>query len=113
MKYTSILSNFTFKKDTPYSKYELDGTPSTQIKINKEQVGYIYTDDGWNGSHDGKFKVRLMIPASEKALKKNPNRKWTWGKLSVEFNSEQEARDFLKKNFNKLIKQIYISKEKS
>lgn len=105
-----VASNFTFKKGkrTTGMRGIGESTPSTIIKISKKEVGYIYTDDSWHGSNDGKWKIKFKIPASEQAKRRNPNKFWTWGGVKVEFDSEQEARDWLKQHFNKLVKQLYI-----
>jgi hypothetical protein len=90
------VGKFTFKKADRETGLRSVGNPypSTDIKLGGKVVGHI-NPPSWR-SRDHKWGIVLAIKCDE-----NPG--WIWRNLKKRFDSEPEAREFLKSNSLKLI----------
>jgi hypothetical protein len=84
---------FTFKTDKPTGRYRSFDSDSHYIKLKKKMVGIITSKPP--------HKIRLMVIKDGINIKdNNPNSTWKWITLKAEFNTVDEAKEFLKRNFN-------------
>jgi hypothetical protein len=83
---------FTFKRNNPTGRYKSFNNIFTDVKIKGKQCGVINEGDGFNN-----WSVRLIVKDEKQHCG------WRWAKLKKRFASEQEARDFLKENYEKLV----------
>jgi hypothetical protein len=90
----------TFKKQ---NRSLWDRIQSTDIKYKKECIGAIHMPIGF----DSKVEIRLMFEADEKAKKRNPNCAWMWVTLKQKFDSEEEARKWVKDNEERVLDSCY------
>lgn len=98
---TSMVYKFTFKAQ---KQGTWDLFKAIDIKYRGEVVGYMQS------TPDNKWFIRLQIPASEAALKENPNCPWMWGKIKRLFTTADEAKLWLNENREKLLTSIYFEK---
>lgn len=86
---------FSFKKEPRETGLASVGNPhpSTVIKLEKKQVGTIIAPN-WQ-TEDGLWGVNLMI-------KNDSSLGWKWMRLKKRFESEPEARTYLKNNFERI-----------
>lgn len=86
--------SLTFKKgETPTGLSSVGNSrPNTDIKVNKKKVGMIYSpswrSEDWVWSVG--FMVKKIIPDD------NPNCDWKWIWLKKKFDTEPEAREYIK-----------------
>jgi hypothetical protein len=91
---------FTFKKEPRETGLRAVGHPyqGVNIKLAGKNVGFIYPPS-WNSKRD-EWKVSLMI-------RREPTAEWasdfTWANVKTLFKTEQEARDYLQANFEKIV----------
>ena len=85
---------FTFKKQRLETGLAAVGNsyPTTTIKHQKMEVGAIYPPN-WR-TEDNLWRVRLMVGTEEN---------WTWKEFKRKFETEPEARQFLKDNAEQII----------
>jgi hypothetical protein len=91
------MNKLTFKKEPRITGLAGVGypNPSTIIKWNKKEVGYIGAPN-WL-SKDNKWVIRFTI-------KTNNPLGWKWISLKGRFDSEEEARIHIKKNGERIFK---------
>jgi hypothetical protein len=93
--------NFTFKTIKPTGRYKSFDSDIIEIKRNKKLVGNI--------SPDKPFKIRLHVIKDGINFKdNNPNCDWKWITLKKESNSIEEAKQFLKDNFEEINKNFSL-----
>lgn len=90
----------SFKKEKPETGLAAVGSPypNTQIKGDKLVVGFIYAPT-WH-SKDDKWSLSFALKNEENACQ------FGWVKLKARFDTEKEARDFVKKHWG-LIEEKY------
>lgn len=87
---------FTFKKEPKMTGLASIGhNPGTFIKYGGRVVGFISAPQ-WS-SKDNLCRIRFSVLKSDLNEDGNPNCKWKWIQLKATFESDGEARDFLKK----------------
>ena len=86
--------NFTFKTERPTGKWKSFDSDRYVIKMNKKEVGSI--DD------DKPHKIRLMVMKTDKITDGNPNCPWKWITLKKESETMEEAKEFLKSNYDSI-----------
>jgi hypothetical protein len=93
---------FTFKKYRPVGRYESE---HSDIKLDGNIVGVIEeVNDNRVTSLAELFSVSFMkVNSSQKS-------DFRWITLKKKFNSDKSARDFLKENFETIIKQFDLFK---
>lgn len=91
----------TFKKEAKLTGLAAIAHPyqSVDIKVNKKVVGYIaapnaFTDDLWI----------VMFRVWKTDNDKKENCSWKWVTLKQKFDTEEEARIFIKENEEKILK---------
>lgn len=91
---------FTFKKDAQMTGLAGVGNPrpDTRIKMNKQEIGCISAPN-WQ-SKDDKWTVRFTV--TKEATKEDPC-EWKWVTVSKRFDSEPEARLFVKANLETVL----------
>jgi len=92
--------NFTFKTTKPTGRYRSFSNDHHDIKLQKVEVGTI--------DYEAPFKIRLMVVKADIMEDGNKNCPWKWMRLKKEFTSLQEAKDWLKANYEQIRKQINI-----
>jgi hypothetical protein len=98
--------SFTFKTEQPTGKYRCFDNPTHHVKLNKVEIGYI--------SPEEPFKIKLTVIKNQDDIakpKNNPNCPWKWITLKHESKSLQEAKEFLKENFDLIMKTFTFPKE--
>lgn len=92
-----MATNFTFKKEPRETGLAAVGAgdPNTIIKLEKQQVGLI-VGPNWR-SKDELWRIQLTV-VDEKEL----NCGWKWVTLKAKFETEPEARVYLKENFDRV-----------
>ena len=95
-----MAKKFTFKKQPRETGLAAVGNPhpDTDIKHNKMLVGTISAPH-WQ-SPDNLWRIRFMV-AEEGG--DNPNCDWKWIQLKKKFDSEPEAREFLKERAEQIL----------
>ena len=88
---------FTFKRNKPTGRYASFSNIMTEVKIKGNQCGTINEGGGFNN-----WSATLAVK-DEKAKSG-----WRWATLKRKFESEQEARDFLKDNYTKLVESLNV-----
>lgn len=78
---------FTFKTTAPTGPYRSFDASIHDIKLGKKIVGTI--------SDNEPYKISLMVLKKDLTEDKNLNCFWRWVHFRKEFNSLQEAKDFL------------------
>ncbi len=91
---------FTFKTERPTGPYKSFFSATHDIKLKGVVCGSI-DDEKPHAIRFMKLKYDLMEDG-------NPNCAWRWTKLKKDFTSVQEAKDFLKGNFEKITNSINI-----
>lgn len=91
-----MATNFTFKKEPRETGLAAVGAgdPDTIIKLEKKQVGYI-SGPNWR-STDQLWRVRLTKVDEKESCG------WKWVTLAKKFDTEPEARAYLKENFDRI-----------
>lgn len=90
-------NKFTFKKNTPVGKFAVFQTKYTDIKFNKKVCGSI------NRDREYKWKILLSVMKNEKFNDGNENCDWMNIVLKTVFEKEEQARDFLNNNIDKIM----------
>src|ERR1035438_4804731 len=95
------IMKFTFKKEKRQTGLAGIGSPnaSTIIKHDGKQVGSI-TAPTWL-IKDNKWSIRFMVLKDE--MGEGENCIWKWINLKARFDEETDAREFIKKNTDKLL----------
>lgn len=88
---------FTFKRNNPTGRYRSFDRINTDIKIKGKQVGTINEGRGFND-----WSVSFVIKDEGKECG------WRWATLARRFDNEQEARDWLKKKYERLMEDLKI-----
>jgi hypothetical protein len=93
----------TFKKEPKCTGLARIGEPypNTNIKVNKDAVGVIAAPR-WN-TPDNKWEVRFTVKGSNG----NPNCHWHWIRVKKRFDTESEAREWVKNNLEGLNLALY------
>jgi len=86
-------NKFTFKKEPKPTGLFAVGNPNsdTIIKLQKRQVGYI-AGPNWH-TEDRKWQIRLMIAVEDN---------FKWMNVKTRFDTEPEAREWIKINSDKI-----------
>lgn len=100
--------NFTFKKQTRatglagigYSKESID------IKLNGKICGTISAPN-WT-TKDNNYSISLMVLKDQLEEDNNPNCNWKWVIFKFKSESEQECREFLKSNYEIIVKKYNL-----
>ncbi len=95
------MKNFTFKTEKETSKYSSFKT--CLIKLNKVEVGSI--------SVKMPFEIHLMVIKKDILEDKNPNCKWKWIAFKHKSESLEEAKEFLKTNYELITKNYNLITE--
>ena len=82
------MGNFIFKTIKPTGKWKSFQDDETIIKFEKKEVGNIDS----NKPH----RIRLMAEKGEMENDPNPNCSWRWVTLAKDFESIDEAKEFIK-----------------
>ena len=91
---------FTFKTDKPTGKWKSFRKSTYHIKIKRKCVGYI--------DEDAPHRIGLRVIKKDLMEDKNPNCDWKWIRLKKEFTSVNEAKTFLQKNYEAIIKKFNL-----
>ena len=91
---------FTFKTNKPTGRYKSFYKPTYEIKLKKKIVGAI--------TSEVPHQIRLRIIKKDIMEDKNPNCSWKWITLKKEFNSVDEAKAFLKENYERIVNQLNL-----
>lgn len=96
--------SLTFKKHPRATGRAAVGYPhqDVDIKWNKKVIGYIHAPT-WQDK-DNKWAIRLSTKKQDILEDGNANCTWKWVFLKTEFNSEEDARDYLKRNIGEIMK---------
>jgi hypothetical protein len=91
---------FTFKTDQPTGKWKSFEKPYHNIKIKRKKVGSI----------DAEFphKINLMVIKKDIMEDGNQNCEWKWVTLKREFDILDEAKLFLRQNYDSITKQFNL-----
>lgn len=94
---------FSFKKEPRETGLAAVGNPypNTQIKLDKQQVGYISAPT-WQ-TKDRMWGVHF-------AVEKDGGCGWHWIHVKRRFDSEPESREWIKQNAEKVQKQFTLHK---
>ena len=97
--------NISFKKHPKNTGLMTVGysNPNVDIKLNKKVIGEIIGPN-WN-TKDDKWRICFSVMKKEseiRALNNNPNCSWKWVEIAKKFDTENEAREYIKKCFNSL-----------
>lgn len=87
---------FTFKTEKATGKWRAFYPDNHIIKLNKIKVGMIDDKEG--------FKIRLMVVKKDIMEDTNPNCIWKWIEFIKKSESLQDAKDFLNKNIEEILK---------
>lgn len=87
----------TFKRNKPEGRYRSFFNSQTDVKLNKKIVGSINEGDGFNN-----WRVSLVVKDEEQQCG------WRFAKLKKIFESEEEAREWLKANFEMLQEKLNV-----
>jgi hypothetical protein len=111
------MSKLTFKKQPAETGLAAvgAGTPSIDIRLDGELVGVINFNDSitftrWHPDLADKVTVRLIVPASEKALARNPNSPWMWTRIMQEFSDGDQAKAWVREHSSWVINRVYSIK---
>lgn len=98
------MNNLSFKRGPRPTGLFSVGHPNadTEIKLDKKLVGMIYAPD-WQ-TKDGKWSAHFMVFKSKPDEDKRENCPWKWVQLSKRFDSEEEAREYVKLRLNLILK---------
>ena len=88
-----------------------EGTPSSDIKLDGEEIGEINFNDHAHSDPEMGIRVRMMYHASEEALADNPNCKFMWVTFKYKFESYEAAKAWVRANIERLLPKIYIAKK--
>jgi hypothetical protein len=92
--------NFTFKTERATGKYRSFSPDRHVIKLNRKEVGLI---------EDKKpYKIRLAVIKKDIMEDKNPNCPWKWITLKHESESLDDAKKFLKENYDRIMELFNI-----
>lgn len=91
---------FTFKTEKPTGKWRSFYPDSHHIKIKKSKVGNI--------SDKYPHKISLAVFKEDINEDGNPNCEWKWIQLKKESKSLSEAKEWLKSNYDLLIKKYRL-----
>ena len=87
----------TFKRNKPEGRYRSFFNVQTDVKLNKRIVGSIQEGDGFNN-----WRVSVVVKDDTQ------NCGWRFAKLKKIFVNEQEARDWLKENFDEISTKLNV-----
>ena len=91
--------SFTFKTVKETGKYASFFTPQHNIKLKKSVVGEIMQ----TRNRDDEFKIRLAITKEPTKAEPAP---FKWITLAAKFETLEEAKVWLNKNFNRITSQF-------
>ena len=91
---------FTYKKHIPVGRYRSFEEEQHDIKLKKKVVGHIAEA----GHFSGKTGFGISLAVKKEATKEEPA-SFRWANLKARFNNADEAKAFLEKNFDAIIKQ--------
>jgi hypothetical protein len=79
------------------------------------EVGVIDSNDSasvqsWCPELAGKTTVRLIVPASEACLKRNPNCPWMWVRIKETFTDGEQAKAWVREHSDYVIGRVYVIK---
>lgn len=92
---------FTFKTENPTGAYRSFYPSSHYIKVKGKIVGQI---------EDRTWQIRIMVEKSSIMQDGNPNCTWSWVQLAKESTSLQDAKDWLKANYEKITTRYNLHK---
>jgi hypothetical protein len=100
------MNKFTFKKGPEETGLRRIGSPrpNVDIKLNKKVIGYIRAP-GWQDK-DYLWKIRFSVKKKDIFEDGNPNCVWKWFRLSVGFENEESARQYIKENSDYFLKNL-------
>jgi len=79
-------SKFTFKTEKPTGKWRSFAEDHNAIKFSGKEVGLITSKP---------HRIKLMVEKADIMEDKNPNCSWKWITLKPEFNTIDEAKNFI------------------
>ncbi len=97
------MKNFAFKTDKPTGRYRSFESDNHLIKLNKVVVGSIDSEIP--------FKIRLMVIKKDILEDGNPNCNWKWITFKRKSESLEEAKEFLKTNYELITKNYNLITE--
>jgi len=80
---------FTFKKQEITGRYSSFYKRTTDIKLLRKVCGSL------DENEDRKWRIRFMVMKTEEITDNNPNCPWKWITLSIRFDTEDGAREWL------------------
>lgn len=100
--------NFTFKKQPrPTGRAGIGySNQSVDIKIDGKVCGIISAPN-WS-TKDNCYTIRLMTFKDDIMEDNNPNCSWKWITFKFKSESEQECREFLKSNYEIIVKKYNL-----
>ena len=92
------MKKLTFKTNKPTGRYRAFDSTYVDIKLDGNKIGSI---------SENPFKVGLMVVKDGVRFKdNNPNCEWKWVYLKREFASFDDAKNFVKENFERIAAQL-------
>jgi hypothetical protein len=104
------MKKFTFKTEKETGKFSSFFQPIHLIKLNRSIVGEISHPEGFHPIH----KISFMVMKDKNdLLKPNNNKNCNWKRIifKAEFNSVDEAKQFIRDNNDKIQNQFNLVKE--
>ena len=100
------MKGLSFKKQARETGLRSVGNPvpSVDIKINKKVIGYLSAPT-WQ-TKDNKWGINFSVVKPEPD--ENPNCKWKWIAVKTRFETENEAREFVKENIEAISKRYTL-----
>lgn len=93
---------FTFKTVKPTGRYKSFFPEHHLIKLKKVEVGTVSDQEG--------HKIRFQVIKADINKDGNPNCSWEWITLHKESATVDEAKEFLKTNYEAIIKKYILWK---
>lgn len=94
---------FTFKHDKPTGSYKSFFTSNIDIKQNGNEVGYMTTERP--------ITVKLKVVKKDITEDGNPNCVWKWMRIKKEFESVDEAKEWLNEHRDTIRKQVDLCED--
>lgn len=104
-------NKFTFRTVKPTGKWRSFYPNQHFIKIKKDEVGQI-VENNRGAYRNDKVKIMFQVIKSDINEDGNPNCSWKWATLAREFDSVDEAKEWLNSEgiFEKITKQFNFYK---
>lgn len=82
------------------------GDPNIDIKINGRKCGYI-SHPNWS-SENRDIKIRFSVIKKDILEDGNSNCSWKWVKLTYVPKDDEDAREYLKNNVDKIVEKLNL-----